>query len=153
MEPLRWVAYRVGYMVRETGQALERLGNRMQNSNAYLEPCAPLQSLCARHHGLASGCKRPATCLKKCSMQSNWNACLRCDALHTVVLCGMLLLAHPVHLAVWRHRTVFNLVSRKPVLGSDVFVAPSAAVIGSVKLGDRASVWYGTVLRGARCLT
>ena len=85
-------------------------------------------------------------------MQSYQKAYLRCDALHSVTLCGMLLLAHPAHPAVWRHRTVFNLVSRKPELGSDVFVAPSAAVIGSVKLGDRASVWYGTVLRGARCL-
>ena len=47
---------------------------------------------------------------------------------------------------------MFNLVSRKPELGSGVFVAPSAAVIGSVKLGDRASVWYGTVLRGALSL-
>ena len=47
---------------------------------------------------------------------------------------------------------MFNLVARKPELGSNVFVAPSAAVVGSVTLGDRASVWYGTVLRGARCL-
>lgn len=36
---LQWVAYRVGYMFRETGQALERLGCRMQGSNAYLEVC------------------------------------------------------------------------------------------------------------------
>lgn len=39
MAALTWVAYRVGYMFRETGQALERLGCRMQGSNAYLEVC------------------------------------------------------------------------------------------------------------------
>jgi carbonic anhydrase/acetyltransferase-like protein (isoleucine patch superfamily) len=35
-----------------------------------------------------------------------------------------------------------------PRLGTDVFVASSAAVIGRVQLGDRASVWFGAVLRG-----
>ncbi len=43
---LTWVAYRVGYMFRETGQALERLGCRMQGSNAYLEDCAITCCLC-----------------------------------------------------------------------------------------------------------
>lgn len=47
-----------------------------------------------------------------------------------------------------------NLVSRKPEVGPGVFVAPSAAVIGSVTLADKASVWYGTVLRGVPfCVT
>ena len=35
-----------------------------------------------------------------------------------------------------------------PRLGGDVFVAPSAAVVGDVSLGDGASVWYGASLRG-----
>ncbi len=35
-----------------------------------------------------------------------------------------------------------------PRLGRDVFVAPTAAVVGDVELGDEASVWYGAVLRG-----
>jgi carbonic anhydrase/acetyltransferase-like protein (isoleucine patch superfamily) len=35
-----------------------------------------------------------------------------------------------------------------PKLGRDVFLAPTASVIGKVTLGDRASVWYGAVLRG-----
>jgi len=43
---LTWVAYRVGYMFRETGQALERLGCRMQGSNAYMEDCAITCCLC-----------------------------------------------------------------------------------------------------------
>ncbi|HDQ99107.1 MAG TPA: gamma carbonic anhydrase family protein [candidate division WOR-3 bacterium] len=35
-----------------------------------------------------------------------------------------------------------------PRLGRDVFVAPNATVVGRVVLGDRASVWFGSVLRG-----
>jgi carbonic anhydrase/acetyltransferase-like protein (isoleucine patch superfamily) len=42
-----------------------------------------------------------------------------------------------------------NLFDKQPVLGTDVFVAPNAAVIGDVTLGNHASVFYGTVLRGA----
>ncbi|MBL8702449.1 MAG: gamma carbonic anhydrase family protein [Alphaproteobacteria bacterium] len=35
-----------------------------------------------------------------------------------------------------------------PRFGKDVFVAPGAAVIGDVELGDGASVWFGAVVRG-----
>jgi carbonic anhydrase/acetyltransferase-like protein (isoleucine patch superfamily) len=35
-----------------------------------------------------------------------------------------------------------------PRLGSGVYLAPTAAVVGDVELGDDASVWYGAVLRG-----
>ncbi|KAI7838730.1 hypothetical protein COHA_007526 [Chlorella ohadii] len=37
---------------------------------------------------------------------------------------------------------------KRPTLGNDVFVAPNASVIGDVKLGSGASVWYGAVIRG-----
>ncbi len=37
---------------------------------------------------------------------------------------------------------------RVETVGDEYFVAPSAAVIGRVKLGRDASVWFGTVLRG-----
>ncbi len=39
-------------------------------------------------------------------------------------------------------------LSKKPALGKDVFIAPSATVVGDVRLGDGCSVWYGSVLRG-----
>ena len=42
-----------------------------------------------------------------------------------------------------------NLYDRQPSLGKDVFVAPNAVVVGDVKLGNHASVFYGAVLRGA----
>ncbi len=48
-----------------------------------------------------------------------------------------------------RHRSLAPLAGKSPTLGKDVFVAPSAAVIGDVKLGDQASVFYGSVVRGA----
>ena len=35
-----------------------------------------------------------------------------------------------------------------PQLGEEVFIADGAMVIGDVHLGDHASVWYGSVLRG-----
>ncbi len=37
---------------------------------------------------------------------------------------------------------------RKPIIGKNVFIAPTAMVIGDVKIKDNASIWYGTVLRG-----
>lgn len=39
-----------------------------------------------------------------------------------------------------------NLIS--PKSGKNVYVDPSAQVIGQVKLGDYSSIWPGTVLRG-----
>lgn len=39
-------------------------------------------------------------------------------------------------------------LSKKPALGEGVFIAPSATVVGDVRLGDGCSVWYGSVLRG-----
>src|SRR5216110_998335 len=38
--------------------------------------------------------------------------------------------------------------SSQPLLGARVFVAENATVIGDVALGDDASVWFGTVIRG-----
>lgn len=35
-----------------------------------------------------------------------------------------------------------------PVIGPDVFVAPSAEVIGDVELARGASVWHGAIVRG-----
>ena len=35
-----------------------------------------------------------------------------------------------------------------PQLGADAWAAPSADLIGDVRLGARASVWFGAVLRG-----
>lgn len=37
---------------------------------------------------------------------------------------------------------------KKPKIGKDVYIAPTATVIGDVELGDGSSVWFGVVLRG-----
>lgn len=79
--------YSVGFWIRETGQALDRLGCRLQGNSAFKEQ-------------------------------------------------------------VSRHRTLMNLFDKKPSVPADAFVAPSAAVIGDVTIGPRASIWYGSILRG-----
>jgi carbonic anhydrase/acetyltransferase-like protein (isoleucine patch superfamily) len=36
----------------------------------------------------------------------------------------------------------------RPTIGEDVFLAPTAVLVGDVRIGDRASVWFGVVMRG-----
>jgi len=43
---------------------------------------------------------------------------------------------------------LYELDGKAPKLGKGAFVADSAEVIGEVELGDNASVWFGTVIRG-----
>ncbi len=43
---------------------------------------------------------------------------------------------------------VQTLNGKTPKIGRDVFIAPTAVVIGDVEIGDGASIWYGAVLRG-----
>jgi carbonic anhydrase/acetyltransferase-like protein (isoleucine patch superfamily) len=37
---------------------------------------------------------------------------------------------------------------KKPRIGRDVFIAPTAVLIGDVEVGDGASIWFGVVVRG-----
>lgn len=87
MGTLGRVVYRLGAMVRETGQALDRLGCRLQGEYAFKEQLS-------------------------------------------------------------RHRTIMPFYEKRPEIAADVFVAPSAAVIGDVKIGAKSSIWYGSILRG-----
>lgn len=43
---------------------------------------------------------------------------------------------------------LFNLGEKRPQLAPGVWVAPNATVIGDVRLGDNASLWWNAVLRG-----
>lgn len=43
---------------------------------------------------------------------------------------------------------VYELDGHAPTLGPNAWVADSAQVIGKVTLGENASVWFGTVVRG-----
>ncbi|KAK8813146.1 hypothetical protein WA158_002738 [Blastocystis sp. Blastoise] len=49
---------------------------------------------------------------------------------------------------VSRHRPVMKIGTKRPSLNKTCFVAPSAAVVGDVKLAEGTSVWYGSVIRG-----
>ena len=55
----------------------------------------------------------------------------------------------PATTPVSAHRTLQPFAGAAPVLGAGVFVAPGASVVGDVTVGDRASIWYNAVLRGA----
>jgi carbonic anhydrase/acetyltransferase-like protein (isoleucine patch superfamily) len=43
---------------------------------------------------------------------------------------------------------LYRYAQHAPTLGRDAWVAPNASVIGRVTLGDEASIWFGTVVRG-----
>jgi carbonic anhydrase/acetyltransferase-like protein (isoleucine patch superfamily) len=43
---------------------------------------------------------------------------------------------------------IYTIGNRRLQTGRTFYLAPSADVIGSVRLGERASVWFGAVLRG-----
>lgn len=43
---------------------------------------------------------------------------------------------------------IYDYAERSPVIEGVVFVAPSADVIGSVRLAEESSVWFNAVLRG-----
>jgi len=36
----------------------------------------------------------------------------------------------------------------KPKIGKNVFIAPTATIVGDVEIGEGSSIWYGTVVRG-----
>ena len=42
----------------------------------------------------------------------------------------------------------YNFDGFTPVLKETTFVAPGASIIGRVKIGERSSVWFNSVLRG-----
>src|SRR4051812_18478375 len=44
--------------------------------------------------------------------------------------------------------TIIELDGVAPTIGDDVFLAPTAVLVGDVRVGDRANIWFGAVLRG-----
>ncbi|KPJ78308.1 MAG: hypothetical protein AMJ54_04270 [Deltaproteobacteria bacterium SG8_13] len=45
---------------------------------------------------------------------------------------------------------ILEYKGHRPKIGKNVFIAPTAVVIGKVDVGDNASIWYGSVIRGDR---
>lgn len=44
--------------------------------------------------------------------------------------------------------TIRTFSGKTPQLGTDVFVAETAAIIGDVIIGEQSSIWYATTVRG-----
>jgi carbonic anhydrase/acetyltransferase-like protein (isoleucine patch superfamily) len=44
--------------------------------------------------------------------------------------------------------TIVELDGVAPTIGEDVYLAATAVLVGDVRVGDRANIWFGTVLRG-----
>ena len=44
--------------------------------------------------------------------------------------------------------SLFPFKGKHPQIADDVFIAPTAVVIGDVRIGSGASIWFGAVLRG-----
>jgi carbonic anhydrase/acetyltransferase-like protein (isoleucine patch superfamily) len=44
--------------------------------------------------------------------------------------------------------TIIELDGVAPTIGEGVFLAPTAVLAGDVRVGDRANIWFGAVLRG-----
>ncbi len=44
--------------------------------------------------------------------------------------------------------TIVELDGIAPTIGDGVFLAPTAVLTGDVRVGDRANIWFGAVLRG-----
>ncbi|MEO8285497.1 MAG: gamma carbonic anhydrase family protein [Chloroflexota bacterium] len=42
----------------------------------------------------------------------------------------------------------YSYCGKRPKIGKDCYIAPTASLIGDVEIGDGASVWFGCVLRG-----
>jgi carbonic anhydrase/acetyltransferase-like protein (isoleucine patch superfamily) len=44
--------------------------------------------------------------------------------------------------------TIVTLDGVTPTVGADVYLAPTAVLVGDVRVADRANIWFGAVLRG-----
>lgn len=47
-----------------------------------------------------------------------------------------------------RHRQVMVLNGKVPWIARDSWIAPNAAIIGDVEVGNDVSIWYGAIVRG-----
>lgn len=43
---------------------------------------------------------------------------------------------------------IYEIVGTRPEIHESVFLAPNSSVMGRVRIGERSSVWFGSVLRG-----
>jgi len=160
---------RVGFALRETGQALDRLGCRLAGKAPFEEVCEFCERLRQKGGRDGGGPRRPcarvpgeaAPGICACGPVQSRAARMRgivCPAFTSgrgppsiVRPSSTSSRPHPslsLSSAVWRHRTFQNLGASAPRTSDAAFIAPSASLVGSVSLGAGASVWPGAVLRG-----
>ncbi len=44
--------------------------------------------------------------------------------------------------------TIYKFKNHSPEIGENCFIAPDASIIGEVKVGDNANIWFNCVVRG-----
>ena len=44
--------------------------------------------------------------------------------------------------------TILSYQGKTPTIGKDVFMAPSATVVGDVEIGEGSRIWFNAVVRG-----
>lgn len=153
--------YSVGFWIRETGQALDRLGCRLQGKNHFREQRT---SFFGSFHSFDCDsfffCFLSLLIRDQTSLKITISSILALFAYLFVLILGLssnLITAFSCLLAsanscclfpVSRHRTLMNVFDKAPLVDKDAFVAPSASIIGNVHLGPGSSIWYGCVLRG-----
>lgn len=122
---LKSATWRFGFALRETGQALERVGCQLQGiySHTEISRCpgfitAPMVLLNAKWLG------------RKFTSNLAW-------------LDSLLFAAN-------RHTPILPIQYDAPSIASDVFVAPSSVLVGKVSVGPASSIWYNATVRGKR---
>ena len=148
---MRRAIWGVGRGLRETGQAVERMGARAQVFTPPAESCQDDRRRCAL---------LPLFCCFICVSQTNAmsNNCSLGRAApasggttHPFRSTHRSSPSHPPARSAqdnWifqeklcRHRALMNLYDQRPKLAAAVFVAPNASVIGSVEINTCSSVW------------
>ena len=57
-----------------------------------------------------------------------------------------------LNFSIWKHNLLlYSLPEQTPKISVDVFIAPSADIIGDVTIGQQSSVWFQCLVRGDVC--
>jgi carbonic anhydrase/acetyltransferase-like protein (isoleucine patch superfamily) len=132
--PSLWMQFRqvIGRALRETGQALDRLGIRGKQVRCFRDSCH-----------LPISFARCESFIYSHSLFLQHATTTRFNGDDPYI--------YDDHLS--RHRNLMPLLRRgKPIVSPHVaYLAPNSTLIGSVRVGPGASVWYGAILRADAC--
>jgi carbonic anhydrase/acetyltransferase-like protein (isoleucine patch superfamily) len=119
---LKRALYEVGRALRETGQAIDRIGLRALEKPIYKEPFSRHRTVMNLYEKCV--CRAVGALGRRCGRR-----CLPSSG-------------NPLRLPP------SSDTRRHPWLDTSVFVAPNATVVGQVDINQHSSVWYGAVVRG-----